>query len=203
MSKNTLHRSEGVLAVKVARKAIENVLDGKDSDDDLPSVPIIFSENRGALVTLEKEGDLRGCIGYPYPVLPLRKVLIQSAVAAAFEDPRFFPISKKDFLRTTVEVTTLTLPELLEGAFTTYSSLIEIGKHGLMAEYGDRRGLLLPQSAADQGWDAVEFLCQTCIKAELTPMMWKYGAKIYRFECQTYRETEPGGLIAEDIGEGN
>lgn len=197
MSKNILHTSEGVLAVKVARKAIENVLDGKDPEDDLPSVPIIFSEKRGAFVTLEKEGDLRGCIGYPYPVLPLKDVLVQSAVAAAFEDPRFFPIEKKDFAKTTVEVTTLTLPELLEGAFTKYSSLIKIGTHGLMAEYGDHRGLLLPQVAVEQGWDAIEFLCQTCVKAELTPMMWKYGAKVYRFEGQIYRETEPGGPVVE------
>ncbi|MDV0444799.1 hypothetical protein MmiAt1_03400 [Methanimicrococcus sp. At1] len=197
MSKNILHKSEGVLAVKLARKVIENVLGGKDSEDDLPSVPIIFSEKRGAFVTLEKEGDLRGCIGYPYPVLPLKEVLVKSAVAAAFEDPRFFPIDKKDFSRITVEVTTLTLPESVEGAFTTYSNQIKIGTHGLMVEYGENRGLLLPQVAAEQGWDAIEFLCQTCVKAGLTPMMWKYGAKIYKFEGQIFRETEPGGAIVE------
>ncbi|MDR0766970.1 MAG: TIGR00296 family protein [Methanosarcinales archaeon] len=197
MSKNILHASEGILAVKTARKAIENVLNGKNPEEDLPSVPMIFSEKRGAFVTLEKGGDLRGCIGYPYPVLPLKEVLVKSAVAAAFEDPRFFPIEKKDFLKTTVEVTTLTLPELLEGAFTTYANKIKIGTHGLMAEYGDSLGLLLPQVAVEQGWDVIEFLCQTCVKAEMTPMMWKYGAKIYRFEGQIYRETEPGGAIVE------
>lgn len=197
MSKNILLASEGVLAVKTARQAISNVLDGKDAEDDLPSLPVIFSEKRGAFVTLEKEGDLRGCIGYPYPVLPFKEVLVKSAVAAAFEDPRFFPIEKKDFSKLTVEVTTLTLPELLEGAFTQYSNMIQIGRHGLIAEYGEHRGLLLPQVAAEQGWDAIEFLCQTCVKAELTPMMWKYGAKIYRFEGQIFRETEPGGAIVE------
>lgn len=197
MSKNILHKSEGVLAVKLARQAIANVLDGKNAEDDLPSVPIIFSEKRGAFVTLEKEGELRGCIGYPYPVLPLKEVLVQSAVAAAFDDPRFFPIEKKDFSKTTVEVTTLTLPEPVDGAFTTYSDKIKIGTHGLMAEYGENRGLLLPQVATEQGWDAIEFLCQTCVKAGMTPMMWKYGAKIYRFEGQIYRETEPGGAIVE------
>ncbi|MDL2261603.1 TIGR00296 family protein [Methanimicrococcus sp. OttesenSCG-928-J09] len=197
MSKNILLASEGVLAVKTARQAISNVLDGKDAESDLPSLPVIFSEKRGAFVTLEKEGDLRGCIGYPYPVLPFKEVLVKSAVAAAFEDPRFFPIEKKDFSKLTVEVTTLTLPELLEGAFTQYSNMIQIGRHGLIAEYGEHRGLLLPQVAAEQGWDAIEFLCQTCVKAELTPMMWKYGAKIYRFEGQIFRETEPGGAIVE------
>lgn len=197
MSKNILHTNEGVLAVKTARKAIENVLAGLDPEEDLPSVPIIFSEKRGAFVTLEIDGELRGCIGYPYSVLPFKEVLVKSAVAAAFEDPRFFPLEKKDFLKTTVEVTALTLPELLEGSFTKFADYIEIGKHGLIAEYGEHRGVLLPQVAAEQGWDVIEFLCQTCIKAGLTPLMWKYGAKIYRFEGQIYSEVEPGGKIVE------
>lgn len=195
MSKNILHKNEGILAVKTARKAIMNVLEGGNAEDDLPSLPVIFSEKRGAFVTLEMNGDLRGCIGYPYPVLPLKEVLVKSAVAAAFEDPRFFPIEKKEFSQTTVEVTTLTLPELLEGPFTKYSEFIQIGKHGLIAEYGDFRGVLLPQVAVEQGWDVIEFLSQVCVKAGLTPMMWKYGAKIYRFEGQIYRETEPGGSV--------
>lgn len=197
MSKNILHTGEGVLAVKIARKVIANVLDGKEAEEDLPSVPVLFSEKRGAFVTLEKEGELRGCIGYPYPVLPFKEVLIKSALAAAFEDPRFFPIEKKEFSKIKIEVTTLTLPELLEGAFTRYSNLIEIGKHGLMAEYGDMHGVLLPQVAVEQGWDAIDFLCQVCLKAGLTPMMWKYGAKIYRFEGQIFTETEPGGSVVE------
>lgn len=198
MSKAILHTNEGVLAVKVARQAIDSALNDREPFSDLPSMPVIFSEKRGAFVTLTKDGDLRGCIGYPYPVLPFKEVLVKSAIAAAFDDPRFFPIEKKDFSKICVEVTALTLPEPVEGAFTTYSNQIEIGKHGLMAEYGENRGLLLPQVAVEQGWDAIEFLCRTCVKAGMTPMMWKYGAKIYRFEGQIFRETEPGGPIAED-----
>jgi len=197
MSKNVLHTSEGILAVKVARKAISNVLDGNDPMTDLPSLPVIFSEKRGTLVTLLKDDDLRGCIGYPYSVLPFSEVLIKSATAAAFEDPRFFPIEKKDFSKICVEVTALTLPELLEGAFTKYSDYVKIGTHGLIAEYGENRGIILPQHAVDNGWDVIEFLCQTCVEAGMTPMMWKYGAKIYRFEAQIFRETEPEGAIIE------
>jgi uncharacterized protein, PH0010 family len=197
MSKNILHTNEGILAVKAARKVISNILDGNDSLYDLPSFPVIFSEKRGALVTLLKDGELRGCIGYPYPVIPFSDVLIKSAAAAAFEDPRFFPIEKKDFSKICVEVTAMTLPDLLEGAFTTYSDLIKIGTHGLIAEYGENRGVLLPQTAVENGWDVIEFLCQTCIDAEMTPMMWKYGAKIYRFEVQIFREVEPDGAIVK------
>ncbi|MCL2550315.1 MAG: TIGR00296 family protein [Methanimicrococcus sp.] len=198
MSKAILHTNEGILAVKIARQAIVSSLNDNDPFAELPSMPVIFSEKRGAFVTLTKDGDLRGCIGYPYPVLPFKEVLVKSAVAAAFDDPRFFPLEKKDLYKICIEVTTLTLPKLLEGAFTTYSSQIEIGTHGLIAEYGEHRGLLLPQVATDQGWDTIEFLCQTCIKAGMTPMMWKYGAKIYRFEGQIFKETEPAGPIVEE-----
>ena len=198
MSKAILHTNEGILAVKIARQAITSFLNDNDPFSELPSMPVIFSEKRGAFVTLTKDGDLRGCIGYPYPVLPFKEVLVKSAVAAAFDDPRFFPLEKKDFPKICIEVTTLTLPQLLEGAFTTYANQIQIGTHGLMAEHGEHRGLLLPQVATEYGWDAIEFLCQTCIKAGMTPMMWKYGAKIYRFEGQIFKETEPSGPIVEE-----
>ena len=198
MSKNVLHPNEGIAAVKAARKSISSVLNDRDPFSELDQVPIIFSEKRGVFVTLKKDGELRGCIGYPFPVLPFTQALIRCAVAAAFDDPRFFPISVKDFQKICVEVTALTLPELLEGSFTKYASMIEIGKHGLIAESGERRGVLLPQVAAENKWNAVEFLCQTCIKAGLEPMSWKYGAKIYRFEGQIFKETEPEGAIVPE-----
>ena len=198
MSKSVLHRNEGIAAVKAARKAISSALSGRDPFSELDQTPIIFAEKRGVFVTLTKEGDLRGCIGYPFPVLPFTEALIRCAVAAAFEDPRFFPIEAKDFKKLCVEVTALTLPEPLEGNFTKYASMIEIGKHGLIAEYGERRGVLLPQVATENRWDTIEFLSQTCIKAGLTPMSWKYGAKIYRFEGQIFKETEPEGAIVQE-----
>ena len=197
MSKNVLHKTEGILAVKIARQAIASALDNQDPYSELPSTPVIFSEKRGAFVTLEINGALRGHVGYPYPALPLKSVLVKSAVTAAFDDPRFFPLEKKDFSKTLIEVRTLTLPELLNGVFTTYSNQIQIGLHGLIVEYGEHRGVFLPQAAVENGWDAIDFLSQTCLKAGLTPLMWKYGAKVHRFEVQVFRELEPGGAISE------
>ena len=197
MSKNILHKSEGILAVKIARRAIESSLDHLDPYSELPSAPIIFSEKRGAFVTLAIDGELRGCVGYPYPALPLREVIVRSAIAAAFDDPRFFPLEKKDFSKMLIEVRTLTLPEVLTGPFTTYSNQIQIGTHGLIAEHKDHRGVLLPQAAVENDWDSVDFLSQACVKAGMTPLMWKYGAKISRFERQVFRELEPGGAISD------
>jgi uncharacterized protein, PH0010 family len=197
MSKNVLHKSEGILAVKIARQAIESSLDHLDPYSELPSTPIIFSEKRGAFVTLAIDGELRGCVGYPYPALPLKEIIVRSAIAAAFDDPRFFPLEKKDFSKMQVEVRTLTLPDPLMGPFTTYSNQIQIGTHGLIAEYKDNRGVLLPQAAVENDWDSVDFLSQVCVKAGLTPLMWKYGAKISRFERQVFRELAPGGAISD------
>lgn len=197
MSKNVLLPNEGIIAVKAARKAIESILNTGESFE-FGQIPIIFSEKRGVFVTLTKDGDLRGCIGYPFPVLPFKEALVKCAAAAAFDDPRFFPLEAKDFPKICVEVTALTLPELLEGPFTKYAPMIEIGRHGLIAEYGEKRGVLLPQVATENKWDAIEFLCKTCVKAGLTPMSWKYGAKIYRFEGQIFKETEPEGSIVQE-----
>jgi len=201
MSKNVLHKNEGILAVKIARQAIASALDNQDPFSDLPSTPVIFSEKRGAFVTLALNGELRGCVGYPYPALPLKEVLVKSAVAAAFEDPRFFPLEKKDLSKITIEVRTLTLPESLGSAFTTYSDQIQIGTHGLIVEYGEHRSAFLPQAAVENGWNSVDFLCHACKSAGLTPLMWKYGAKISRFERQVFREIEPNGMISDSENE--
>jgi len=197
MSKNVLHKNEGILAVKIARQAIESTFDNKDPFSELPSMPVIFSEKRGAFVTLAMDDDLRGCVGYPYPALPLKDVLVKSAVAAAFEDPRFFPLERKDFSKISVEVRTLTLPESLGSEFTSYSDQIQIGTHGLIVEYGEHRSALLPQAAVENEWSPIDFLCHACKSAGLTPLMWKYGAKVYRFERQVFRELEPGGAISD------
>ncbi|MDV0447625.1 hypothetical protein MsAg5_15340 [Methanosarcinaceae archaeon Ag5] len=197
MSKYHLLTNEGILAVKLARQTIEAMLND-EKPERIPNLPLNFQEDRGVFVTLTLDNQLRGCIGYPYPIMSFEKAVMKAAISAAFEDPRFFPIEKKDFGKVCVEVTALTIPEELEQPFTSYINQIQIGKHGLMAEYQDNIGLLLPQVATEQGWDAIEFLCQTCLKAGLTPMAWKYGAKVYRLEGQIFHEVEPNGEIVEE-----
>jgi uncharacterized protein (TIGR00296 family) len=61
---------------------------------------------------------------------------------------------------------------------------IVIGRHGLVAERGSHRGLLLPQVAAEWGWNTEQFLRQTCLKAGLEPDAWQRGARISRFEAE-------------------
>ncbi|WNY27382.1 TIGR00296 family protein [Methanolapillus ohkumae] len=197
MSKYHLLKNEGIMAVKLARQTIEAMLNN-ETPKRMENLPLNFQEERGVFVTLTLDGELRGCIGYPYPIMSFEKAVMKAAISAAFEDPRFFPVEKKDFKKMIVEVTALTIPEELEPPFMSYANQIQIGKHGLMVEYQENRGLLLPQVATEHGFDPVEFLCQTCIKAELIPMAWKYGAKVYRIEGQIFHEVEPEGEIVEE-----
>ncbi|MCS7130315.1 MAG: TIGR00296 family protein, partial [Archaeoglobaceae archaeon] len=74
---------------------------------------------------------------------------------------------------------------------------VEIGKHGLMVKKGLFSGLLLPQVAVEFGFDAEEFLSQTCMKAGLSPDCWLTGAEVYRFEGQIFKEAEPRGEVVE------
>ena len=70
---------------------------------------------------------------------------------------------------------------------------VVVGRHGLVAEQGGRRGLLLPQVATEWGWTAEQFLRQTCVKAGLPGDAWKTGARISRFEAEVFgtRMVEP------------
>jgi len=141
-----------------------------------------FTDPRGAFVTLTKKGDLRGCIGYIEPVAPLFKSVMQCAVYAASEDPRFSPVTPRELSDIAVEISVLTTPRKISDA-----SLVRVGQHGLIMSRGGRRGVLLPQVATENGWEREEFLSQACLKAGLPADDWKHGATIEVFEAIVFR----------------
>ncbi len=139
-----------------------------------------LKENLGVFVTLNKHGELRGCIGFPEPVLPLGNAIRDAARAAAYHDPRFLPVSKEEIKDLHIEITLLTKPELIK---SNYIKNIHIGKDGLIVKNQYASGLLLPQVATEWGWGAKEFLSQTCVKAGLNADAWKDKAvKVYKFQ---------------------
>jgi len=187
---------EGKIAVKLARRAIETYLAEKRVIQDRFSG--VFEQKRGVFTTLTKHGELRGCIGFPYPIKRLDEAIIESAIAAATEDPRFPPVSLEEMDEIVVEVTILTPPEKINAKPTELPKYVEIGKHGLMIKRGFYSGLLLPQVAVEYGFDAEEFLSQTCMKAGLPPDCWLVeGTEVYRFEGQIFKEVKPRGEIVE------
>jgi uncharacterized protein (TIGR00296 family) len=194
-----LTKSEGETAVRLARTAIKECLENgrKIKPENLPDV---FKEKRGVFVTLNKKKErkeLRGCIGRPYPVLPLGEAITLSAINAAREDPRFDPVELDEVGELFIEVTILTVPKRIKAKPRELPEKIVIGRDGLIISTNLSSGLLLPQVAVEHGFDSTEFLSQTCIKAGLMPDAWIEGADVYSFEGQIFEEIEPGGKIKE------
>jgi AmmeMemoRadiSam system protein A len=135
----------------------------------------------GAFVTLRIEGNLRGCIGYPQPDMPLVDVIDHCAVSAAISDPRFPPLRPDEWKDVEVELSVLGPMEPVGDI-----SEVVVGRHGLIVEIGRRRGLLLPQVAVEWGWNAEQFAAQTCAKAGLPRDAWLTGAKLFKFEAEVF-----------------
>jgi uncharacterized protein (TIGR00296 family) len=186
---------EGRRAVKLARKAIEEYLANRKIIKE--RLEGVFSQKRGVFTTLIKHGELRGCIGFPYPIKRLDEAIIESAISAAVDDPRFEPVRLREMNEIIVEITILTEPEKINAKPQDLPKFVEIGKHGLLVKKGLFSGLLLPQVAVEFGFDSEEFLSQTCMKAGLPPDCWLTGAEVYRFEGQIFKEVEPGGDVIE------
>lgn len=208
-----LTEAEGQTVVKFARASIESFLTGKNcfkpaeeaqenelclGQEQTFNFSPIFNEKHGVFVTLTENGLLRGCIGHPYPDSALKDAIFDSAISAASRDPRFPPVEKAEMKKIIVEVTVLTSPEKIEAPPEKLPELIKIGRHGLLVRRGYYQGLLLPQVAPENGFDAVDFLNQTCMKAGLPADAWLKGAEVYWFEGQIYKEREPMGEIFEE-----
>lgn len=182
--------------INYARESIESYF-----SRDMPIIPKVLendNEKKGVFVTLEKNGDLRGCIGFPEPVYNLKKAIFESARAAAFKDPRFMPLDEEELNVITVEISLLTKPELIEVEKPNeYLDKIVIGKHGLIIKNMYNSGLLLPQVFTEYKCTPKEALEMLCEKAGLDKDAWQdEESKIYSFEAVIFSEIEPrGGVI--------
>ncbi|MCU0452603.1 MAG: AmmeMemoRadiSam system protein A [Bacteroidetes bacterium] len=144
----------------------------------------LLTEKRGVFVTLRIHGDLRGCIGYIQPFETVADAVRELAVKSASEDPRFDPLTPEEVGQLSIEISVLTPLEPIGGP-----SEVAVGQHGLVVDAGWRRGLLLPEVAIEEGWDAEQFLSGTCRKAGLGRDAWRRpGLKLYRFETEHFSE---------------
>jgi uncharacterized protein (TIGR00296 family) len=187
--------------VKLARQTIESHLGLIEPVEFLSKDPVL-NKKCGVFVTLNvhtigSNHSLRGCIGLPYPTTPLVKAVMQAAVSAAFEDPRFNPVQTREMNKLTLEVSVLTPPyKIQETDPDMILRLIKVGRDGLIIGRGWNKGLLLPQVPVELGWDNSQFLSQCCIKAGLPQHSWKeQGTEIYTFQAILFKEDEPNGKI--------
>jgi hypothetical protein len=181
-----LSESDGAVLVATAREAISSRLD--DRAPRWPAARITLAAPRGAFVTLRtgrgSGAALRGCIGRMSAVESLVRTVRDMAVSAAFEDPRFPPLEKRELPGISVEITVLSPMRVIASV-----AEIEVGKHGVYMTRGGHSAVFLPQVAAEQGWNRDELLDNLCYKAGLSPSAWHSSDTRFQvFEGKIFEE---------------
>ncbi len=182
-----LNPTEQAIALKLARHTLEQTFNLTQNNYEAYENYPIFSELRGVFVTLytKDSHQLRGCIGLIEPVKPLAEGIITMAQSAAFHDPRFAPLTRKELDNIKIEISVLTPPRLIKDI-----KQIQLGKHGVIIRRNNHSGVYLPQVATETGWDLTTFLSNLCTtKAGLEPNCWQNpDTQIYTFEAQVFEE---------------
>lgn len=183
-----LNQEQRKRLLKLARNSIETYLKTGKKLEVNENDPVL-NKNMGAFVTLNKGGDLRGCIGNLVGSQPIYLTVRDMAVEAAVDDPRFSPLSLKELKEVEVEISVLSPLTRVKSA-----DEIELGKHGVLVSKGARSGVFLPQVATETGWSKEEFLNNLCShKAGLPESSWKdKDTEIYIFSAEVFSEKEIG-----------
>lgn len=112
-----------------------------------------FKAKCGAFVSLHKQGRLRGCIGHFGEDVPLYEIVAEMARAAAFEDPRFQPVTHDELDDLDIEISVLTPMRRIQSL-----DEFQLHKHGIYIKKGYRSGTFLPQVADEVNWTKEEFV---------------------------------------------
>jgi uncharacterized protein len=196
-----LSDEEGKFLLQLARNTVKHYLENGKAPKPPKETSEKLFEQCGVFVTINSvrggEKELRGCIGYPYPTSPLVEAVIDSAINASTQDPRFEPMTPEELDEVVFEISVLTPPEPVQtNDPKDYIKRIKVGEDGLIIERGYHKGLLLPQVPIEWGWCEEEFLCQCCMKAGLPRDSWlTKDAKISKFKAIIFEEQTPNGEI--------
>ncbi|MGY5873652.1 MAG: TIGR00296 family protein [Candidatus Thorarchaeota archaeon] len=201
---NVYSDEDGNFLVSLARKTVDEYVTRKLKLEPPEATSEKLLLKSGVFVTLNSivrdQVALRGCIGRPYPSIPLVEATIDSAVDSAVNDPRFPPVTPKELDSIIIDLSVLTPPTKIE-----YSkpddllNLVKVGRDGLIASRGMRRGLLLPQVPVDWKWNTLEFIEHTCNKAGLPEDAWKDPkTEFMSFQAEIFGEEKPRGNIVRN-----
>ncbi len=187
VKQNSLNENEKKLLLKLARESIKYYFEHEKlmiiNEKEINLTPAL-KEIRGAFVTLKINNNLRGCIGHIQGIQELYKDVIENAVNAAFNDPRFMPLSPEELQKVEIEISALTPPEKIDSIDD-----ILIGKHGLIIKKSYNSGVFLPQVPVEQGWNKIQYLENLCYKAGLKKDDYKQ-ADLYVFTAEVFSEKE-------------
>jgi len=189
-TKKWLSEDEGKYLLGLARETIKNRLsDIEESQIDRKEIPEKFQERLGTFVTVTIEDNLRGCIGHIIPRESLIEGIKENAINAAFKDPRFLPLTKKEFDKIKIEISILTSPQEL--SYTDAEDLLKklrSGIDGVILKKGFYEATFLPQ-VWDQLPEKEEFLSQLCLKAGLSGNSWKTEKlQVSTYQVQAFEE---------------
>lgn len=177
--------------LNIARNAISENYNIKTEGIDINNISEkdkeLLQKHSGVFVTLETNGNLRGCIGYVEPIMSLIEAVISMAHAAAFSDNRFCEVSKGELPHINISITVLTPIKAID----TIDEFI-LHKHGLVVTKGHNKGLLLPQVAKEHNMSRDDFISHTCLKAGLDKDIWKNSddIKYHIFEGVIFSEKD-------------
>lgn len=188
----SLHKDEKLALLQIARKAVESALLGRASAE-VAAATGSLAELRGAFVTLHCRGRLRGCIGRVAPIEPLAEVVADCAVAATLDDARFPRMKAADLQDVQIELS------VLSRARRATPEEVQPGIHGLIISQGEKRGVLLPQVAAERRWPRERFLEETCQKAGLAADAWRStDTQIEIFTAEVFSDADCEGASGGD-----
>ncbi|MFN7972654.1 MAG: AmmeMemoRadiSam system protein A [Acidobacteriota bacterium] len=180
---------ERATLLRIARAALGHAARGADAPpasiyEEALADPVL-GQDRGVFVTLHAHGELRGCIGYVEGHGPLARSVAENAVSAATRDYRFRSVTPAELLDIDIEISVLTPLRDIAGPED-----VVVGRDGLVASQGGRRGLLLPQVATEHDLPADRFVEETCRKAGLPRDAWRHGARLQAFSAEVFGEKE-------------
>ncbi len=179
------------ILLATARESIANGLrSGTPLRVDVSAYDPELQVERATFVTLNKFGELRGCIGHLEAIQPLIADVAENAFNAAFRDPRFPPVTASEFGDLEVHISVLSPPEPM--VFTSEADLlrqIRPGIDGLILEDGAYRGTFLP-SVWEQLPDPAQFLAHLKMKAGLPPNYWSDTLKVSRYTTESFSEQD-------------
>lgn len=174
--------------LNLARQSIKAELEKKSPEIHPKEISPTLTQKQASFVTLTAEQKLRGCIGHLDPIQELYKDVTENARAAAFQDPRFMPLTLEEFKRIAIEISVLSKSETLE--YDSLSSLIKHlaeNKPGVVLKQGIRKATFLPQVWGEVK-GAREFLTHLSIKAGLAPDEWTRDAEIETYTVEKISE---------------
>ena len=180
---------EEKVLLKLARHVLTRfVKEGVENfpDRDLTAFPLTdgLKNALGVFVTLNKKGQLRGCIGHIIPRLPLYVGVIENAINAASRDPRFDPVTADELKDIHIEISVMS-PLMKVGK----AEEIIVGRDGVVLTNGPYTGVFLPQVPVEWKWDRKTYLEQLGLKAGLDRDAWKRSnTELLRFTAQVFGE---------------